>query len=231
MILQRFLTTEQRRKRLCKAAPDGPLKDYLDQPFVKASSLLEDIEFLAIDLEATGLDFEHDEILSVGFTVIHNMNILLSQSRYFLVRPEQDIPEETAILHGIMDDASARGIELEQAMEFILGALSGKVLLAHHSSIECNFLNRACRKIYGSDMVFPLVDTYAIEYNSLKHRGITPENKGLRLYSLREDYGLPRYPAHNALSDAVATAELFLAQIAHRQGHGRMALKEVMARC
>ncbi|WP_293675636.1 hypothetical protein [Thiolapillus sp.] len=28
-------------------------------------------------------------------------------------------------------------------------------------------------------------------------------------------YGLPRYQAHNALMDAIATAELFLAQLAH----------------
>ncbi len=104
-------------------------------------------------------------------------------------------------------------------------------ILAHHASIECNFINRACQKIFGSDIVFPIVDTYAIEYNSLKHRGITPENKGLRLYALREDYGLPRYPAHNALSDAVAAAELFLAQIAHREGDRSIKLKEIMTRC
>lgn len=230
-MLERFLSTNQRRKQLLKKAPAGALKDYLRQPFVDPRSPLEQVDFLAIDLEATGLDFDHDEILSVGFTVISNMNILLSECRYYLVRPEQDIPEETAIVHGIMDDESARGLELEQALEFILQALAGKVLLAHHTNIECNFINRACRKVYGSEVVFPIVDTYAIEYNSLKHRGITPENKGLRLYKLREDYGLPRYPAHNALSDAVAAAELFLAQIAHRQGNSVMKLRDILARC
>ena len=230
-MLERFLSTNQRRKQLLKKAPAGALKDYLEQPFVDPASPLEKVDFLAIDLEATGLDFEHDEILSVGFTVIRDMNILLSECQYYLVRPEQDIPEETAIVHGIMDDESARGLELEQALEFILQALAGKVLLAHHTNIECNFINRACKKVYGSEVVFPIVDTYAIEYNSLKHRGITPENKGLRLYKLREDYGLPRYPAHNALSDAVAAAELFLAQIAHRQGNSVMKLRDILARC
>ena len=230
-MLERFLSADQRRKRLLKKAPEGALKDYLSQSFVDAGCKLEDVEFLAIDLEATGLDFDNDEILSVGFTVIQKMHIRLSKCQYFLVRPEQEIPEETAIVHGIMDDASSEGIELEQALEIILKALSGKVLLAHNTNIECKFINNACQKVYGSEVVFPIVDTYAIEFNSLKHRGITPENKGLRLYQLREDYGLPRYPAHNALSDAVAAAELFLAQIAHRQGNGSMRLKEILARC
>lgn len=230
-MFNRFLTAEYLRKRLIKRAPEGILKNYLSQPFVAPNKNIDEVDFLAIDLEATGLDFDRDEILSVGFTVISNMNILLSESRHFLVRPEQDIPEETAIVHGIMDDASSKGIELEQAIEIILKTLSGKVLLAHHTNVECKFLNKACRKIYGCNVVFPIVDTYAIEYSSLKHRGITPENKGLRLYNLRDDYGLPRYPAHNALSDAVAAAELFLAQIAYRQGSSVMKLKEVLARC
>ena len=230
-MFNRFVSAEQRRKQLLKNTPESVLKNYLSNPFVSPNSKLEEVEFLAIDLEATGLDFDRDEILSVGFTVIRNMNVMLSESRYFLVRPEQTIPEATAIVHGIMDDESSRGIELEQALEIILKALSGKVLLAHHTTVECQFLNKACRKIYDCNVVFPIVDTYAIEYNSLKHRGITPENKGLRLYNLREDYGLPRYPAHNALSDAVAAAELFLAQIAYRQGSSSMKLKEILARC
>ena len=33
----------------------------------------------------------------------------------------------------------------------------------------------------------------------------------LRLFNLRERYHLPNYKAHNALSDAISTAELFLA--------------------
>jgi len=246
-MFERFLSANQRRKKLLSLAPEGALRDYLEHPFVDVNSRLEDVDFLALDLEATGLDFDRDEILSVGFTVIHQMTIMLAESQYFLVRPEQAIPEKTAIVHGIMDDASAGGIELKQALEYVLQALRGRVLLAHHTNIECNFLNRACQKVYGCDVVFPIVDTYqkvygcdvvfpivdtyAIEYNSLKHRGITPENKGLRLYKLREDYGLPRYPAHNALSDAVAAAELFLAQIAHRQGRASMRLKQIIARC
>ena len=230
-MFDRFLSADQRRKKLLKKAPDGCLRDYLATPFVDNACRLEDVEFLALDLEATGLDFDSDEILSVGFTIIRNMNVILSESKYFLVRPEQDIPEETAVVHGILDDESASGLELQEALDIILEALTGRVLLAHHTNIECNFLNRACQKVYGCDVVFPIVDTYAMEYNSLKYRGITPENKGLRLYQLREDYGLPRYPAHNALSDAVAAAELFLAQIAYRQGRNSMKLKEVMARC
>ena len=56
-----------------------------------------------------------------------------------------------------------------------------------------------------------------------QRRNITVAPKDLRLHGLRERYNLPRYPAHNALSDALSAAELFLAEAAYRdQGKGMM---------
>jgi len=46
----------------------------------------------------------------------------------------------------------------------------------------------------------------------------------LRLFNLREAQQLPRYRAHNALSDALATAELFLALAAHADPAGKAAI-------
>lgn len=230
-MFEHFFTIEQLRKKCLKKSSPGPLADYLHTPFVSPDSKLDQIEFLALDIEATGLDFQRDEILSVGFTVVRNMSVILAESDYFLVRPKQAIPENTAIIHHIFDDASAQGMELEQALLKILKALQGRVLLAHHANIECGFLNKACQQVFGSGILFPLVDTFTIEFKSLKRRGVTPYNQGLRLAALREDYNLPRYPAHNALSDAIATAELFLAQIAYRSGRDVMKLGDVLSRC
>ncbi|HEY9052610.1 MAG TPA: exonuclease domain-containing protein [Gammaproteobacteria bacterium] len=230
-MFERFFTADQIRKKLLKKTNPGPIASYLEKPFVPPNSKLNQIEFLSLDLEATGLDLQQDEILSVGFTVIRNMSVILSESNYFLVRPKQAIPEESAIIHRIFDDESSQGIELEDALLKILQALQGRVLLAHHANIECGFLNKACQKVFNSKIIFPLVDTFAIEYKSLKHRGVTPYNQSLRLAALREDYNLPRYPAHNALSDAIATAELFIAQIAHRSGNDAMKLSDVFSRC
>ena len=47
---------------------------------------------------------------------------------------------------------------------------------------------------------------------------IQPGN--LRLFNLRPHFGLPQYKAHNALYDALATAELFLAMAAEMAPNG-----------
>lgn len=43
--------------------------------------------------------------------------------------------------------------------------------------------------------------------------GIKPES--IRLGDSRMRYGLPNYPSHHALTDALATAELFQAEVAY----------------
>ena len=40
----------------------------------------------------------------------------------------------------------------------------------------------------------------------------------IRLADSRQRYGLPHYAAHNALIDAIATAELLQAQVLHHFG-------------
>ena len=77
----------------------------------------------------------------------------------------------------------------------------------------------------------PVVDTLTIEHQRHSRTGgvgVT-EAGALRLGAARERYGLPRYPAHDALTDAIAAAELFLAQVAHRSGARVARLRDYLA--
>ena len=55
------------------------------------------------------------------------------------------------------------------------------------------------------------IDTLEIAQRVFERRNHTIQPGDLRLFNLRPRYNLPQYRAHNALSDALATAELFLA--------------------
>ena len=102
------------------------------------------------------------------------------------------------------------------------------MLLAHHARVEMGFLSAACRRLYGCPFLAPVVDTLGLERRWLVQRGHVVHTGGLRLGTLRNYYHLPRYPAHNALSDALAAAELFLAQVEHRSGGHPMQLKRLL---
>ncbi len=227
MILDWILNLDQRRRRLLRNAPPGPVADYLSVPFPDRNRYCDETEFLALDLETTGLEFARDEILSVGFVPVRALRLHFADSTSLMIRPARPIPPDTAVVHQIFDDQAASGSELHEIMPLVLRALAGKIMIAHHAPVEAGFLAAACQRLYGFKPIFPAIDTLELEKRSLRRREQVVRSGALRLGALRERYGLPRHGAHNALNDAIAVAELFLAQVAHRSASGRLRLGDV----
>lgn len=219
---------DYRRRRLAMKAPPGPLRDYLEHPSVERRRDYRQVEYLALDLETTGLDPAREDILSVGLVVVRGTRIDLSTARHELVRARRRIPQASAVIHQITDDRAATGKPLEEILPWVLRELTGRVMIAHHARVEMGFLSAACRLLYGTPALFPAVDTQAIALRTFRRRNQEVAAEELRLHALRLRYGLPRYPAHDALSDALAAAELFVAQAAHRDNGKGMALKEFL---
>lgn len=205
-----------RRRWQLRRAPPGPLREYLTRPLPNPRQDYRETDFLAIDLETTGLDVRRDLILSVGYVLLHGKRIDLGSARHRVIRIDRSIPEASAIIHQITDDQSARGLELIDVMTELLETLAGKVMIAHHATIECGFLGNACRRIWAGPLPVLVVDTQVLAQRTFERRQIPYRGSDLRLHALGDRYNLPRYGAHNALSDALAAAELFLAQAAHR---------------
>lgn len=210
-MLARLLGKEYQRKRALTKARPGPLADFLAAPPPDGHSDCRDIEIVAIDLETTGLDPTKDDILSIGMVVIDGWSIKLSTAWHRIVRVDQAIPGESAVIHQITDDQSAAGAPLEELLPEVLARMAGRPMLVHYSPIEQNFIDAACRKLYGAPFVTPIIDTLEIGQRVFERRNHLIQPGDLRLFNLRPRYNLPQYKAHNALSDALATAELFLA--------------------
>lgn len=227
-MFETLLSLDYRRRRLAAKTPDGPLKEYLSKPFVGGKEDCREVEFVAIDLETTGLDHKKEEIISVGLVLMRGLRIDLTTASHQLVLPTRDIPEESAVIHQITDDAAATGRPLEEVLTELLPLFAGRVMIAHHANIECSFISEACEKLYGGKFLIPVVDTQWIEQRSLAQRNLAIQPGQLRLASLREQYNLPRYRAHDALSDALGAAELFAAQLAMRDNGQKMPLKDYL---
>lgn len=217
-----------RRRWLLRRTPPGPLRDYLAQPLPAPKRDYRTTDYLAIDLETTGLDVNRDLILSVGYVEVRGKRVDLGSARHRVVRIDRSIPEASAVIHQITDDQSAEGLELEDVLAEFLEVMAGKVMIAHHASIECGFLGNACRRLWQGGLPVRVVDTQVLAHRTFERRQIPFKSSDLRLHSLGERYNLPRYGAHNALSDALAAAELFLAQAAYRDSGKALPLKEFL---
>ncbi len=203
-----------KRERLLKKAPEGALKHYLSIPFPDNKTPIEQTPILALDFETTGLTAKTDQILSIGHICIENNAILLNSAFHQVIRTEGDLNEKNVTIHQITDDTKSQGVSLETAIETLLEALSGKIMLVHFARIERSFLQAACIQLYGMAPVFPIIDTLEMARKRLDRESLRYPPSALRLFNLREAHQLPRYVAHNALSDALATAELFFAEVA-----------------
>lgn len=226
-MLRHVLGFDMARRLLWLRGRPGPMKDYYSEDYATLDSPWHEVEFLAIDLETTGLDPRTDEILSVGFVPIRAGAVRLGEARHLLVRPTRAIPEQTAVIHGLTDDRMTTAPPLKEVLPAVLAALTGRVPVAHYAPIERRFLSAACKSLYGQPLTMPYVDTLTLEQRTLERRQASVTKGMLRLHAARERYGLPRYKAHNAMMDAIAAGELFLAQVAHMDSKRPPRLDEV----
>jgi len=227
-MFSRWFGYEAKRKRLLARAPQGPLKEYLSVPFPDPLTRLNQTPILALDFETTGLNAKTDQILSVGHIDINSFEISLASAYHQIICTHGDLKAESVVIHQITDDTKSRGQTVETVIEQLLQAMAGKVILVHFAQIEKNFLEYTCKKLYGMAPVFPIIDTLVLARKRLDQRTALYSPNDLRLFNLRERHQLPRYKAHNALSDALATAELFLAEIELKQSKSSPVLKTVL---
>ncbi len=205
------------------------MREYLDRPLPRPGSEWRTVEFLALDLETTGLDHRKDAILSVGHVTLRGGRIELASADHRVVSIVGAIPEASAVIHQITDDQAALGEDLALVLGDLLGVLAGKVLIAHHAHVETSFIGRACRKVYGVGLLVPVVDTQVLAQRQFERRQIAYKGSDVRLHALGERYNLPRYAAHNALYDALSAAELFLAQAASLSDGRALPLRDLLA--
>lgn len=203
---------DDKRAAAARKSPPGPLQDYLAVPFGDPREDWQQGRYLAIDLELTGLDPRTAQILSFGYIPIDGRDLVHAGARHLLVSPEVEVGQSAAI-HGLTDDRLADGLPLAEVLPVVLQALAGRVLVAHHAQIEVGFISRACEALYGQRLIVRSIDTMLLQRRVLRIRSDDEVKAGtLRLQASRDHFGLPRYRAHEALTDAISAGELFLAQ-------------------
>lgn len=179
---------------------------------------------IAVDLEMTGLDATQNHIIALGWTQLDHGRISLDSNRHLLINAGQSVGHSAAI-HELTDNDVAEGVPLEAGLAALFEAARGRVWLFHHADLDAAFLQRACAAWAGVALPFMVLDTMCLELTLRKRRELPVHYGDLQLNKLRAGYNLPAYTAHNALIDAVATAELLLAIAEKMDTSGSLRLK------
>jgi DNA polymerase-3 subunit epsilon len=215
----------QRFEALAQSARDDRLRAYYAAGMVGGDTPLSDVPLMALDVETTGLDPVKDGIVSIGLVPMSLERIRASASRHWILKPRVPLGEESVTIHGITDSQVLAAPDLNQVLAEVLQAIAGHVLVVHCRDIERQFLNGALRPRIGEGIEFPVIDTMELEARLHRNQprgwlnwalGRYPPQVSIRLADSRRRYNLPRYRPHYALTDALASAELLQAQVAHR---------------
>lgn len=206
------LRFERRRRRALAAAIPNFLRTYLETPIPAYAGPAATAPILSVDFETNGLNLEQDHILSIGSIDVDAGAIAVDTGWHTLVASDRALDVSVVPVHQITHDTLKGGIPVEAALETLFARLQGRFLLAHHAWVETGFLAALLLRLYGVRVPFLAIDTLLIERAILARQH---SDDSVRLIDARKRYGLPHYRSHQALTDALAAAELFLAQCRH----------------
>ncbi|MDX9715527.1 MAG: 3'-5' exonuclease [Dissulfurispiraceae bacterium] len=179
----------------------------LDKPLNRAN-------FVVIDTELTGLDLKKDSIVSIGAIKFTEGKIELGNFFYRVIQPETDLKKESIVIHGITPTEAMEcpgiGILLPEFINFC----KGRVIVGYCVDIDISFINKEVKKIAGFNLQNPAIDTFGMHcYITKKEEqsdAFCPLHAhGATLFELAKKHDISTAGAHNALSDAFITAQLF----------------------
>lgn len=203
-------------------ARDPRLQRYFSAGCPAPGSSIDDAPLLALDMETTGLDASRHAIVSIGLVPFTLQRITPGAGRYWIVKPPRPLTESSITYHHITHSEVEQAPDLNDIVDELLEMMAGRLVVAHYHRLERAFIDSAFEARLGEGLRFPILDTMALEAKRYRHSwraklaswvGKTPAS--IRLQDSRDRYGLPAYTSHHALTDALATAELLQAQIAH----------------
>jgi len=176
----------------------------------------EEVTYWSLDLETGGLDTRHDAIVSVGMVPVRRGALQLGDAFESLIRHDgvSTVRPDAVAVHEVLPAEVNEAPKLSEVLVSVDARLAEGALLVHNAAIDVAFLQRAYAE-NGLRWRKPVViDTVQLLFKLAKRRRFlepdSVEEPNINLTAARAELGLPAYPAHNALMDAVATAELFL---------------------
>jgi len=208
-------------------AKGSVLEPLYGQAAINGHQRFTNTKFLVVDCEMSGLDVKQSQLLSIGWVLIEKGRIVNASAKHLLIHADKGAGDST-IIHGLHDSTIAGAKSVAAVLMLLIKQMQDSVLVFHHAPIDIQFLQSASESVFRCPLLFSYVDTMALEKRRQQMQG---KHYSLRLSESRKRYGLGSVQQHNALADALATAELFLAQTSYIDRPENLKLKSLAMVC
>ena len=180
-----------------------------------------DEEYVAFDLETTGLSSLHDTIIEIGAAIMKG-NEVLSTFQTF-VDPHRPLQPKIVDLTGINDQMLAGQPDISEALPKFLEYVGSRPLCAHNADFDIGFVTAACERL-GLPFHPTYVDTLILAQN------LMPELGKYKLNIVADALSLPDFNHHRASDDAITCGYLLMRFFKMMQEQGLDSLQKINPR-
>ena len=157
-------------------------------------------DYVALDLEMTGLSPRKDAILEIGAVKVRDMEV--TETYTAMVNPGFPVPEHVTELTGITTEMAQQGREIHTVLPEFLEFCGQSVILGHNIGFDFGFLQQNAANM-GKTFPDMAIDTLAIA------RKFLPELPSRKLGDLCDHYQIREERWHRACDDADAASRLY----------------------
>jgi DNA polymerase III epsilon subunit family exonuclease len=189
-------------------------------PEAQGSPLLDDCAFAVVDVETTGVRAgAGDRITEIAVAVVHGeRREIVFES---LVNPERPIPRGICAITNITNDMVRHAPRFADLSERLLGALAGRVFVAHNARFDWNFLSAELRR--SRDLTLDGSRFCTVRLARRLVKGV----RSCGLDNLCRFFGFVNGARHRAAGDALVTAELLCRLLALAREEGARTLQDL----
>ncbi len=156
-------------------------------------------EFVAFDLETTGLSPKKEVITEIG-AVIYRDGEIVEEFQSF-VNPHRPLSQKITELTGITDDMLRDAPDIDEVLPKFLAFCGDRPLAAHNADFDVSFILAAAQKL-NIDYNPTYVDTLIMAQNLL------PDLKNHKLNIVADFLELPEFNHHRAVDDGRTVAHM-----------------------
>ncbi len=151
-------------------------------------------EFVAFDLETTGLSSRDDRIIEIGAVILKDGQEIDRFQTF--VDPERQLERKIVELTGITDEMLQGAPKIQEILPKFLEFVGDRVLVAHNSDFDTGFIRAECQR-QGLPYRYTAADTLILSQNLLQHLS------KFKLDIVSNALNLPDFNHHRAGDDAM----------------------------
>ena len=180
--------------------------------------------YVVVDVESSGLNARRDRLIAIGAVAVESSRIAIDAGFNVVLRQERASDDANILVHRIGGSAQTGGVDPVQASLAFLEYIGKSPLVGYHAAFDEIMISRSIRQTLGESFRRTWIDLAYLAPAMFADKA--PTMKGLDDWTAA--FRIANFSRHNALADALVTAQLHLVLCARAAEKGLRTPRELL---